>query len=154
MKDRIFAPDPAYNVSAGPFWGRFLISLIFILASIGKMAAFDLNVAFLHEASVDVVPFFIVLGLILQFIGGVLLLFGLCTRIAVYILMIYQFPVLFIFHSFWHYEGMEMFRQLGNFMRMLVIYGGLLLLWSYGPGTWSLDYLLYKKKRHEPSSQV
>ncbi|NGX61036.1 MAG: Inner membrane protein YphA [Chlamydiae bacterium] len=124
---------------AGPFFGRFLISLIFILAGTGKFFDFGGAVEALRQMGIHGAGVYAVLGLILELVGGILVLLGWYTRLGVYLLMIFLLPTTLIFHGFWNYSGPEMALQLSIFLKNLTIYGGLLYILSYGPGKWSLD---------------
>lgn len=124
---------------AGPFFGRLLLSIIFILAALGKIFDFEGGVNLLRQMGVQGAPVFFTIGLLMELIGGLMILFGWHTRLGVYILMIYLIPVTLMIHNFWGYEGADMAIQLQLFLKNLAIYGGLLLLLSYGPGRWSLD---------------
>jgi putative oxidoreductase len=124
---------------AGPFFGRLLISLIFILAGIGKAADFPAAVATLQHLGIPAPETIIIISILFELIGGTLVLLGWYTHIGIYLLMIFLFPVTLIIHAFWRYQGAEMALQLSNFLKNVTIYGGLLLLLSYGPGRWSLD---------------
>lgn len=124
----------------GPFFGRLLISLIFILGGLGKIIDFRGAVEALNSLGVvSGATIYIFIGMLMELIGGLLILLGWKTRIGVYVLMIFLFPTTLLFHSFWNYSGPEMALQLSIFLRNLTIYGGLLLLASYGPGRWSID---------------
>ena len=141
-------PEPARNVCAGPFWGRVLISLIFIIGGLSKIFDFGGSAATLRGMGIDNAVFYVLIGLLLELIGGILLILGLYTRIAVYLLMIFLLPTTFVFHSFWLFHGSQMVTQFSTFLRNLAIYGGLLLIWSWGPGCWSLDHVLKRRNSH------
>lgn len=130
----------------GPFFGRLLISLIFIIAGIGKIFDFQGASDALRSAGIHGAEAFIFIGLLMELVGGILLLLGWFTCLGVILLMIFLFPTTFIFHAFWTYEGAEMALQFSDFLKNLAIYGGLLLLLSYGPGRWSVDATRSKKE--------
>ncbi|MFZ0564872.1 MAG: DoxX family protein [Chlamydiales bacterium] len=134
----------------GPFFGRLLISLIFILGGIGKIIDFKGASDSLSSMGVSGSDIYISIGLLVELIGGILLLIGCYTRFAVYILMIFLFPTTFIFHSFWLYRGVEASMQLSTFLKNLAIFGGLFLILSYGPGNWSIDACRSKKRAQQP----
>lgn len=124
----------------GPFFGRILLSLIFLLAGLGKIANFNLYVDMLQQAGVvGGASFYVAIALILEIVGSLMIIFGLYTRIGCWLLMIFLVPVTFVFHSFWIYQGQEQMLQSAMFFKNVAIFGGLLLLKSYGPGRWSLD---------------
>jgi len=129
---------------AGPFFGRLLLSIIFIVSGLVKMVHFEQTSILLHQTGIEGANAFTVIGLVVELLGGILLLLGLFTRIGVYILMIFLVPATLIFHSFWQHQGSEMMLQLSQFLKNLAIYGGLVLLLNYGPGKWSLDALFIK----------
>jgi putative oxidoreductase len=122
-----------------PFLGRLLISLIFIIAGIGKIVGFREAVESLRNAGVGGAFWLIIIGLLMELVGGILLLIGWYTRVAIVILMIFLLPTTFIFHSFWNFTGAEATLQLLFFLKNLTIYGGLLAFFSFGPGRWSID---------------
>lgn len=82
----------------------------------------------------------------MELVGGILLILGWYTHLAVYILMIFLLPTTLIFHGFWNYVGVDAALQFSIFLKNLVIYGALLLLLSYAPGRWSLDARRCRKK--------
>lgn len=122
-----------------PFLGRFLISLIFILAGLGKIFDFQGAVNLMKSVGIQEGEVYIIIGLIIELLGGILLLLGLFTRFAVVLLMIFLFPTTLIFHGFWNYSGQQLALQLSIFLKNLAIYGGLLAYFSFGAGLWSLD---------------
>ncbi len=128
-----------WKTGIGPFFGRFLISLIFILAGVGKALDFKGAVDSLASTGIPGASVWIFIALVMELVGGILLLLGWFTPFAVYVLMIFLLPVTFIFHGFWNYPDAERALQLSIFLRNLTIYGGLLLLLSFGPGRWSID---------------
>lgn len=122
-----------------PFFGRLLISLIFILAGIGKIFDFQGAVDTLRSIGVGGAMILIFIALLMELIGGILLLLGWFTRVAIWLLWIFLLPTTLLFHGFWNFTGPEMALQLSIFLKNLTIYGGLMAFYSYGPGRWSLD---------------
>ncbi len=122
-----------------PFLGRFLISFIFILAGIGKIIDFRGATDTMKSVGIGGAEFLIFAGLVMELVGGILLLLGWYTRFAIWVLMVFLLPATLIFHPFWNFTGSEMALQLSIFLKNLTIYGGLLAFLSYGPGKWSID---------------
>lgn len=138
MKDECCRPIDL-SKGAGPFFGRLFISLIFILSGLMKIVYFNQTVSAVQGVGVQGAAFFTILALLFELAGGLLVLLGWYTRIGVYILMIFLLPTTLLFHGFWNFQGPEQSEQMAHFLKNLTLYGGLLLLWSYGPGRWSLD---------------
>lgn len=128
-----------------PFLGRLLLSVIFILAGFSKLFIFHEAVGALRDAGVQSgAPAYITIALLMEIIGGLLILLGLFTRVGCWILMVFLLPTTLIFHAFWNFEGHEHALQMANFLKNLGLYGGLILLAVYGPGRWSIDARICK----------
>lgn len=127
------------------FLGRLLISLIFILGGIGKIIDFQGAKALLASVGIDGGGIYTFLALLLELVGGILLLLGWKTKYGIYLLMIFLIPATFIVHGFWNYQGVDMVIQFQMFLKNLAIYGGLLAFLSFGPGKWSLDAACEKR---------
>lgn len=129
----------------GPFFGRLLLSLIFIIAGISKFV--DLNSAAdsLRHMNISGATAYAIIGGLMEIVGGLMVLLGFYTRIGCWILMVFLFVTTLIFHGFWNYEGMNAQIQAIQFLKNLTTFGGLLLLCSYGPGYWSFDACCSKR---------
>lgn len=127
------------NHTAAPFFGRLFISLIFVLSSLGKIFNFQETVSALESFGIKGGAIFIAIAILFELGGGLLVLLGWYTRLGVYALMIFLLPATLIFHAFWNHSDTERMVQMAMFLKNITIYGGLLLLLSYGPGKWSLD---------------
>lgn len=128
-----------------PFLARILISLIFIMSGIGKILDFSGALFALKQVGVyQGAEAYIAIALLIELIGGLLILLGWYTRIGCFLLMIFLLPTTLLFHAFWRVDGASAALQFSLFLKNLVIYGALILLQSYGPGRWSLDALWVK----------
>lgn len=126
--------------SATAFLGRVFVSLLFILGALFKIFYFRESVDILNNVGIyNLASFYVALALILELVGGVLLLLGWHTCLASLLLMIVLVPSTFIFHSFWEYQGMQAELQASLFFKNVAIFGALLLLSTFGPGRCSLD---------------
>ena len=122
--------------------GRILISAIFILSGIAKLTDTSGTVAHMEHAGIPAAhPLAIIAG-IAELTGGVAILFGFLTRLAAIGLALFLIPTTLIFHHFWTLEGAERMPQMVNFMKNLTTLGGLMLLFAFGPGRYSIDALL------------
>lgn len=134
--------------------GRIALSLIFVLAAIGKILNWDSNYQMLCTAlsnwvgyaaqmpslqsflnfMLAIAPLLLVAGLLLEGFGGVLILLGLKPRLGAFLLIIFLIPATLLFHSFWYLSGTDREMQMTNFFKNLSIFGGLLILLTCGGG--------------------
>ena len=94
--------------------------------------------------------FILIASILLLLAGGISLLLGYFTRVGVSFLLAELIMTSFIFHNFWDYTGNEMYVSFHLFMTKMAIGGGLLFLFSNGPGRMSID----ARKEHRKQSHV
>ncbi|MBR9920925.1 MAG: DoxX family protein [Bacteroidetes bacterium] len=80
-------------------------------------------------------------AIILLILGGLLLLLGYRVGLGVILLLVYWVPVTFIVHSFWNDPPTVERIQAILFMKNIAITGGLMHLWVYGSGRFSIRRL-------------
>ena len=117
---------------------RILMAQIFLIAGIGKISAYAGTQHYM--AAYGLPGTLLPLVILLEVGGGLALLLGFQTRIAAWALALFSIAAALIFHT--HFA--EQMQQI-NFMKNLVMAGGLMLLATYGADAWSLDAL---RKRH------
>jgi len=117
---------------------RILLALLFIMAGLGKLADVQGFAGYMASGGV---PAFLAWPVIaLEVLGGLAVLSGLLTRPAALALAAFSLASGLLFH-FDPADQMQMTMLLKN----LGLAGGFLLLWSTGPGAWSLDALLGRR---------
>ncbi|WP_300004626.1 DoxX family protein [uncultured Cedecea sp.] len=116
---------------------RILMPILFISAGWGKITGYAGTQQYMEAMGVPggLLP----LTILLEFGGGLAILFGLLTRTTALITAIFTLLTAFLFHSDFA-EGMNSLM----FMKNLTIAGGYLLLALTGPGAISIDRLLKK----------
>lgn len=120
-----------------PAIGRILIGILFLMASFGKFPwgdGFAGSIAYAQSVGIPVVNLAIVLAFIIEFFGGLMLIFGYKTKIAAWALALFTVIVTLYFHMDFGDQ-----TQLTMFLKNVAILGGLLLLATYGAGKCSLD---------------
>ena len=112
--------------------GRVLMSAIFIMAGINKIAGYAATQGYMDSMGVPgaLLPAVI----LLELGGGLAVLLGWQTRISAFLLAGFSVLSALIFHANF---GDQMQSIL--FMKNLAMAGGFLLLVAGGPGAWSLD---------------
>jgi putative oxidoreductase len=108
--------------------GRVLLSLIFILSALGKLADLSGTAAFMRAAGMPAVWLFLPAAIVLELGGGLAILTGYGMRLGVAALIVFLIPATLIFHPFWQESGMARMGQMINFMKNLAIMGGLLIV--------------------------
>ncbi|USA52783.1 DoxX family protein [Acinetobacter sp. C32I] len=113
---------------------RLLLAYIFLVAGWGKIVGYAGTVGYME--SMGVPGALLPLVILVEFGGGLALLFGFQTRFASLGLGLFSIITAFIFHS-----GAE---DAINFMKNFAMAGGFFMLMLYGAGRISLDQLIEK----------
>ena len=122
------------------FFGRILLSTLFLVEGIGKISKQEEVIMFMDDYGVPEILF--VPSIIIEILFPLLLIIGYRTKWAASIMAIFTFTVAIIFHTDFG-EGMQMIF----FLKDIAIAGGFMIIIVYGPGKISLDH--YFKLKHE-----
>lgn len=125
--------------SVVPLIGRILMSSVFIASGFGKIAAFSMEEGMLAAKHMPMPAVAMGIALVVEVVGGLMILFGLGTRFTAWILFLYLIPTTLLFHNFWAFQGMDRIDPMIHFEKNLAIMGGLLILATYGAGRYSID---------------
>ncbi|NKI71162.1 DoxX family membrane protein [Collimonas pratensis] len=117
-----------------PAVGRLLMSLIFILSGVGKLAAPAATIGYIASTGLPLPTLGYAAAVIVELGGGLLLLAGYQTRIVAAVLALFALVTAVIFH---HALGDQ--NQMIHFMKNLAMAGGLLQVVTFGAGAFSLD---------------
>ena len=115
---------------------RILMAYIFIVAGWGKITAYSATAGYME--SMGVPSAMLPLTILVEFGGGLALLFGFQARFAAFGLGIFSILTAFIFH------GDADQANAINFMKNLSMAGGLFFLMLHGAGRFSLDHRIEK----------
>ena len=110
-----------------PVLGRVLIAVLFIMGGIGKIMNFGGSVGYAETFSLPFPEVAIVLAIIIELGGGLLILFGVWTRFAAFILSLFLIIVTLIFHT-----NFADPNEMTQFLKNAAIIGGLLYVSVYG----------------------
>jgi len=122
-----------------PLIGRILLSLVFIIAGVGKIGGFSMEQGFVASKHIPLPAVALAIAMLIELLGGLAILFGLFTRFAAWIVFLYLIPTTLIFHNFWAMQGAAHQDNMLHFEKNVAIMGGLLLLAAFGPGGFSVD---------------
>ncbi len=115
---------------------RILMAYIFIIAGWGKLTAYGATAGYMEAMGVPAA--LLPLTILVEFGGGLALLFGFQARFAAFGLAIFSILTAFLFHT-----ADDQAQQI-NFMKNLAMSGGLFYLMLHGAGRFSLDHAIEK----------
>src|SRR5205085_2016592 len=81
--------------------GRVLLAWLFIPAGWGKIAGFAGTVGYATAAGMPMPQVGVAIGLVIELVGGLMILAGFKTRWAALALALFTIVAAFIFHNFW-----------------------------------------------------
>ncbi|QLK59706.1 DoxX family membrane protein [Enterobacteriaceae bacterium Kacie_13] len=116
---------------------RILMPILFIVAGWGKINGYAATAGYM--TSMGVPSFFLPLTILLEFGGGLAILFGFFTRTTALITAVFTILTALIFHTDFA-QGVNQMM----FMKNLSIAGGFFVLFASGPGAFSIDRLIKK----------
>jgi putative oxidoreductase len=117
---------------AGIRIARVLIAIVFLLNPVGIIDQLrPVQEMIARGIPVTVAPLAAWSGRIVEFVGGVALIFGLGQRLAALALAAFMVPATWVAHPFWIYFGTSQLQvQLINACKNLAIIGGLIFIAS------------------------
>jgi len=127
------------NAAFSTLLGRNALALIFVLSGAGKLAAYAATQQYM--TSVGVPGALLPLVILAELGGGLALMTGLLTRSAAAGLAAFSVAAGALFHADFADQN-----QMIHFMKNIAIAGGLLLLAANGPGAFSLDALIARRR--------
>jgi putative oxidoreductase len=113
--------------------GRILIALIFLSSGIDKFVHYAPTLGYMTKAGLPFPEALLAASGVIETVAALAIIAGWRARWAAGALFLWMIPVTWIFHN--PSGGQE---QTIHFMKNLAISGGLLVLWAFGPGAWSV----------------
>jgi putative oxidoreductase len=114
--------------------GRLLLALIFILSGLGKLGAPEATQGYIASVGIPLPMLSYLITIVVEVIGGLLLLVGYQTRIASLALAAFTLAAAVLFHSNFADQN-----QMIHFLKNISIIGGLLQVAAFGAGALSVD---------------
>jgi putative oxidoreductase len=111
-----------------------MISTLFILAGLSKVAAPAMTIGYIHSVGLPLPSVAFGLAALTELAGGTMLLLGYRTRIVAGVLFVFSLATAAFFHN--HFADQNQFI---HFFKNVAIAGGLLHVMAFGGGRLSLD---------------
>ena len=119
--------------------GRVLLAFLFIKSGWGKIAGFEGTAGYMASKGLPMVQVLLVLTILIELGGGLLIAIGYKARWAALATFLFLIPVTVIFHGYWAFPADQVQQQSIQFWKNVSIMGGMLLVYAFGPGRYSLD---------------
>ena len=119
-----------------PAVGRVLISTIFILSGLSKLAAPAMTIGYIQSVGLPLPSLAYGIAAFIEIVGGITLLLGYRTRVAAGALFLFTLATAVFFHN--HFGDQNQFI---HFFKNIAVAGGLLHVIAFGGGRVSLDGL-------------
>jgi putative oxidoreductase len=118
--------------------GRILLAALFVVSGIGKIAGFAGTAGYIASKGLPVAELLTAATIVVELGGGLAILAGWKARWAALLLAGFTIVASVLFHNFWAAPPAEAMNQQIHFMKNLSIVGGMLLLFAFGPGRFSV----------------
>ena len=118
--------------------GRLLLAALFLWSGYGKLVSMDGNVAYMQAVGLPAAGLLIWVALLVELLGGAMLLTGWKARWAAVVLAIFTVVATFVFHAYWNAPADQALNQQIHFMKNIAIIGGLLVVVAHGSGRYAL----------------
>ena len=119
--------------------GRILLAAIFIKAGWGKIGGWEGTAGYMASKGLPLVPLLLAATIAIELGGGLMIAFGWKARWAALVTFLFMIPVTVIFHAFWGIPADQVQNQTNHFFKNVAIFGGMLMVFAFGAGRYSLD---------------
>ncbi|HVE50776.1 MAG TPA: DoxX family protein [Casimicrobiaceae bacterium] len=119
--------------------GRILLAILFIISGFNKIGGFEGTAGYIASKGLPVPQVLTALTILIELGGGILLVVGFKARWAAIAIAAFTIIASFIFHAYWAVPPAERMMQYLSFWKNITIVGGLLMVFAFGPGRYSID---------------
>lgn len=151
----LITPSPAQFAGADNFAmrtgdafalvGRILMGWVFFIGGWAKLTGIAGFTGYLTTLKVPAPQFMAWVGASVEFLFGAALILGVATRYGSLLGLAFVFVATALAHRYWEYPPAQLTAQYIAFMKNLIIFGGLMLLFVTGAGRYSIDGWLRKR---------
>jgi putative oxidoreductase len=119
--------------------GRILLALIFIISGYGKIGGYAGTAGYMASKGLPMVDVLLPLTILIELGGGLLIAIGWKARWVAAVVFLFLIPVTLVFHNPAGLDAAQAQQQMINLLKNVSIMGGMLGLFAFGPGRFSLD---------------
>jgi len=119
--------------------GRFFLSILFLIEGFKKIINYENTIEYMETFYVP--GYLIAPAILTEIIFPILLIVGYKTKISALVLASFSIILALIFHNDFSND-----MQLIAFLKNFAIAGGFFIIFTYGPGKYSVDNMLKTKK--------
>lgn len=138
----VLHPQPLVDTpvrDGGALVGRALLAALFIWSGFGKLVGYAAATGYIASKGMPMPGVLAALAVLVELGGGILLLIGLKARWVALAFALFLIVITPIFHAWWSSPQAQMGMQQVNFLKNVAILGGMLMVWAFGPGRYSVD---------------
>jgi putative oxidoreductase len=118
---------------------RVLLAIMFLLAGISKFAGLEGTAGYIASKGLPAAQLLAVAVAALEVVAALLLIVGWQARWAALALAAFTLLATVLFHNYWAMPAEQQMMQQLMFMKNIAVVGGLLAIFAFGAGAWSLD---------------
>ena len=126
--------DSSASLAVASLFGRVLLSAIYLLSGLSKVAAPAATIGYISSAGLPLAPLGLAIAVAVEILGGAALIAGYRTRFVAAVLAIFTVATALAFHN--HLADQDQFI---HFFKNIAMAGGLLQVVAFGAGRFSLD---------------
>ncbi|MBZ2206617.1 DoxX family protein [Massilia soli] len=108
--------------------GRALIGVLFAVSGVNKILGFSYVAGWMASSGLPMAEVLLAATILLELVGGLLLITGFQAGIAAAALALFLVPVTALFHAFWSADAAGFQGQLTHFLKNVAVFGGLLMV--------------------------
>jgi len=120
------------------FFARIFLAVMFVVSGWAKLTDFGGTVGYVASNGLPVPQLFAALTILVELGGGILLILGLFSRLAAFIMAGFTLLTIVLVHHFWTMTDADAAMNQLMAMKNLAIAGGLLMVTAFGPGAWAI----------------
>ena len=130
--------EPAL-ADAAALVGRLLLAFLVPHSRWGQLGANEGTAAMMASKGIPMAEIALVVTILVELGAGILLVIGYKARWAALAIAAWLIPVTFMFHAYWTFPPDQVTNQTNHFFKNVAIFGGMLMVYAFGPGRYSLD---------------